>query len=564
MTRRPRRGMPGAAGVLCATAGVLDIWSAIAPANAGRVRLLTEFVPGAVPQAAAATTVAAGILLVLLGHALRRRKRRAWRAVVVLLAASIVLHLVKGLDVEEATVSAVLLAVLIYGRGEFYAKGDPRTRWRALGAFVGLASASVVVGIALIVIRLPKVVGRHPVTFIARHVVLGLVAVHGPLRFADERTDDLVSDTLFAMGFLTLASTAYLVLRPPDRLALRTPDDEARLRELLDRHGRTDSLGYFALRPDKGVLWSASGTSAITYRVVAGVMLASGNPLGDPGAWREAIDAFLAESTAHAWTPGVIACGEDAAEMWSAAGLDALELGDEAIVEVRDYALTGRAMRNVRQSIAHASRHHRSDVRRVGELPAAERRVVRAAAEQWRDGDTERGFSMALGRVCEDDECVVARAFRDDELVTFLQFVPWGRDGLSLDVMRRSPNANRGVTDYLVDAVLRAAPDLGVARVSLNFAAFRAALERGGRIGAGPVLRLWRSILLVASRWFQIETLYRYNAKFRPAWEPRYICFPSARELPRVALAALRAEAFIVFPGARTRRLRRLAGLAVS
>jgi len=55
-------------------------------------------------------------------------------------------------------------------------------------------------------------------------------------------------------------------------------------------------------------------------------------------------------------------------------------------------------------------------------------------------------------------------------------------------------------------------------------------------------------LLVFASRWWQIETLYRFNAKFRPIWEPRFICFPSTRDLPRIAVAALEAEAFFVRP----------------
>jgi hypothetical protein len=77
---------------------------------------------------------------------------------------------------------------------------------------------------------------------------------------------------------------------------------------------------------------------------------------------------------------------------------------------------------------------------------------------------------------------------------------------------------------------------------------FRAALERGERIGAGPVLRAWRSVLLLASRWYQIQSLYKFNAKYCPAWEPRFFVFPSGRDAPRIALAALQAEAFLTWP----------------
>lgn len=49
---------------------------------------------------------------------------------------------------------------------------------------------------------------------------------------------------------------------------------------------------------------------------------------------------------------------------------------------------------------------------------------------------------------------------------------------------------------------------------------FRSALARGEKLGAGPVLRTWRGLLIFLSRWFQIESLYKFNAKFRPAGSP--------------------------------------------
>src|SRR2546430_8813628 len=96
---------------------------------------------------------------------------------------------------------------------------------------------------------------------------------------------------------------------------------------------------------------------------------------------------------------------------------------------------------------------------------------------------------------------------------------------------------------------------------SLNFAVFRAALERGERIGAGPVLRAWRSVLIFMSKWFQIESLYKFKAKFCPVWQPRFFVFPSTRDAPRIALAALEAEAFLVWPRLELRRIARKLGL---
>ena len=109
---------------------------------------------------------------------------------------------------------------------------------------------------------------------------------------------------------------------------------------------------------------------------------------------------------------------------------------------------------------------------------------------------------------------MLVTAEEDGVVRAVLQFVPWGADGLSLDLMRRDQSAQPGLNDFLIIETIKAATGLGVKRISLNFAMFRAALERGERIGAGPVPKAWRSVLIFMSRWFQIESLYKFNAKF--------------------------------------------------
>jgi lysyl-tRNA synthetase class 2 len=129
-----------------------------------------------------------------------------------------------------------------------------------------------------------------------------------------------------------------------------------------------------------------------------------------------------------------------------------------------------------------------------------------------------------------------------------LSLVPWGRRGLSLDLMRRDRDADNGLIEYMVIELVRRSDEVGVEQISLNFAMFRSVFERGSRLGAGPVLRVWRSLLTFFSRWWQIESLYRANAKFRPIWEPRYLLFGKSSELPRIGLAGARAEGFLEAP----------------
>jgi lysyl-tRNA synthetase class 2 len=540
--------------------GLLDIAAGVFPRfRRSRMHSLAEVLPGALGPFAAALAVSAGVLLLLLAHGLRRRKRRAWTAAVVLLPAGAVAQFLYRHSLFGALLSLALLALLLPHRREFVAFPDPRSRWMALANLVLLGGGSVFLGMVIVSSHPRRVVGEPGFTDRLQHVLYGLVGLEGPVHYRGQASWT-VGYSLGALGVLTAVTTLYLALRPELPVARLTEGDEARLRELLARHGGRDSLGHFALRRDKSVVFSSSGKAAVCYRVVCGVMLASGDPIGDIEAWPGAIARFMEQARLHSWTPAVMGCSETGGQVWSReTGLDALELGDEAVVDVPDFTLSGRAMRNVRQMVKRIERGgYQTRVRRVGDLRTEELERIRRAAAHWRGTDAERGFSMALGRIGDpaDADCVIATAHRaDDEgcddagpygdLKAVLHFVPWGPDGISLDLMRRDRSADPGMNELLIVATLQAAPGLGVQRVSLNFAMFRSALARGERLGAGPVLRGWRGLLVFLSRWYQIESLYKFNAKFRPRWEPRFLVFRNTRDLPRIGFAAMQAEGFV-------------------
>jgi lysyl-tRNA synthetase class 2 len=561
--RAQRRWVPFLASVLCLLIGLSDVLAIFAPAWHEKLDRINHYVPGMLTDVTRTADVIVGLLLLMLSHGLRRRKRRAWQAVVVLLAASLGIHFIHSPRIPTTIVAGVLLLMLLYFRDQFYAIGDRRTRWLALWVFAGLVLADLAIGLGYI--SAARLNGTYSLGTRVTDVMSETVGISGPVSFASDGHGDSFHLLTTVLGIFTLVVTLYVFLRPAEPKARLTAADAEGIRKLLCKHGDRDSLGYFALREDKSIIWSPTGKSCIGYRVVSGVMLAGGDPIGDPEAWPGAIQAFLDEAARHAWAPAVMGCSELGAEVWCREGnLTALELGDEGVVNVADFSLSGRSMRNVRQMVSRVSRNgYTAQVRRVGDVPREEIDEIIQVADSWRGSHTERGFSMALGRVGTpgDEECVIATAMCEGTLRAVLHFVPWGADGLSLDLMRRDRSSQPGLNDFLIVEAIKAAPSLGIKRISLNFAVFRAALERGERIGAGPVLRAWRAILIFLSKWFQIESLYKFNAKFCPVWEPRFFVFPSTKDAPRIALAALEAEAFLVWPRLELRWLARRLGL---
>ncbi|RSN37159.1 hypothetical protein DMC61_03590 [Amycolatopsis sp. WAC 04169] len=533
-------------------AGLLALVSVLVPAGRrtlrGHVAAWLEL-PHEATVGAATVALVTGVLLMLLATGLKRRKRRAWQLAVAAAALLTVSHLGLRHTLGAGLVSLALLIALIATRRHFIALPDPVTgRWRAIRVFLQLTVAGVAINFALLsVAPVDAGVGDR-----LAQSTLALIGVSGPVTFPALWLEDLSAAVglLFGIGAVLLA--AYFLLRSAEPAPELTDEEVERLRGLL---GERDSLGYFALRRDKFVVFSKSGKAAVTYRVIAGVALCSADPLGDPEAWPGAIEEYLDVCRRHAWTPATMGCSELGATVWARFGLEVLEIGDEAVVDTDTFTLEGRVMRGVRQAVSRTKRAgYTARIRKAEDLPAEELDELRALAATWRGTDTERGFSMALGRM-GDPGSVLVTAEHDGQVHGLLQFVPWGEKGLSLDVMRRDRTADNGVNELMISELLLST---SAQHVSLNFAAFRAVLEQGQRIGAGPVARLSARTLRFFSRWIQIETLYRFNAKFQPRWVPRYLAYPAARDLPRVGVAVFEAEGLGGRPSGLLRALQRV------
>lgn len=563
------RWVPATAAWAVGTAATLSLLASMSPVIRWVIRVPREFIDKYLfnfPD----TSLAWAFVLGLLAAALSARKRIAWWLLIAnLLVAGgwNVSRLVSGSADRLQAVSGVAglalhaaaLVVLVLARGEFWAKVRRGALLKSSATLLAGWTVAILLCWGLIEMfpgtverpwRLPYVVNR----------VVGFALLE-PDFFPGKPDFGLkaLCGLLGALALIIAAIVLFLSQRADNAL---TGQDESAIRGLLEQYGQNDSLGYFATRRDKSVVFAPNGRAAITYRVEVGVCLASGDPVGDPRAWPQAITAWLHICQDYGWAPGVMGASFAGAQAFRDAGLSALELGDEAILRTSEFKLSGPDMRGVRQAVTRARRSGLAvRMRRHGDIDADEMARVIERADAWRDTESERGFSMALGRLGDpaDLDCLLVEAVRGDpragsqsgEVVAMLSLVPWGRTGVSLDLMRRSPQSPNGTIELMVSELALQAATIGVSRISLNFAMFRAAFEQGAQLGAGPVLRAWRRLLMFFSRWWQLETLYRSNMKYQPEWVPRYACYEDARLIPRVGVASVIAEGFLVLPFSR-------------
>ena len=538
--RESRRsdGLAQVAALATFAVALVNIGSALTPAIPWRLRLLLHVEPVAALPIFQAAALPTGIALAIVAFYLLRRRRRALHAALVLLVVAGAVDLVKGLDFEEAALGWAVAGLLWWGRGAFYVQHERLRRgsvlWRvplvAVGA-AAVAAASVWAATA------PH---RAPVT-IGREMVALLTWSRGPMAF-----QELFAWVPLAVGAASVASVlvvAYLFFRP---LAVpRTlPDEEARRTalDLVRAHG-TDTLSFFKLRADTHYFFSADRLAFVGYRIESGVLLISGDPVGRPDAFGGLLRDVCGFAELRGLKVGAVGAGEVLLPLYEQAGLRALYIGDEAVVDTRSFSLEGRAVRKLRQSVNRlTSAGYGASLLRFEELDESTRAELDRVSEVWRRGEPERGFSMAMDSLEGDhqaDGAIVVARDPQGTIRGFLHFVPsYGRPAMSLSFMRRDPETPNGLTEFLVVAAIALLRDRGIEELSLNFAAMARLL----RNPAGLRERLLGSVIRLANPFFQLESLYRFTAKFSPGWEPRYLLYEGRFGMPRVGLATLRIE----------------------
>lgn len=553
--RRVRRLAAGAIFV----AGLLDLLSAVSRPAADHLLLVRQLFPLGLIETAGALVALAGIGLTMVARGVLRGQRRAWQVSVVVLTASLAFHAVHGTSTGNVLVTSLVLALLVVEREQFRAAADRRSFRSALVTLV--AGAAVSVGAATAAAELSSRL-HHQALPAWDTVVLALAERLAGLQLISlpDPYNDWASPGLLGVGAALAVVVLYLCTRPVVERGLSHSANrvgpvtarraaDLRARDIVRRHG-TGSLDYFALRDDKQ--WFFHRDSLVAYAVYGGVCLVSPDPIGPASERRHAWGAFHRHCDRRGWTVAVVAASEEWLPIYREAGMHHVYLGDEAVVDVQRFSLDGGAMKGLRQAVNRVRRHGYSvrflDPSRVGPDESA---PLLDLMQRNRRGQTERGFSMMLGRCFDPRDTGLVLTVVDDpdgRPVAMCQFVPSAAiGGFSLDLMRRDPGDHpNGLLDLALCATIEHLRQRGQRGLSLNFAALRSTLE--GETGDGLAQRVERWALRRMSGVFAIESLWRFNAKYRPSWLPRYLVFDAPEAVPATLLSVMRAEALSETP----------------
>ena len=532
--------------LLTAGMGIIDILSGLTPSLHSRMAILEQYSPFDVGVGGHLTSVLSGFALLLLASGLWRHKRVAWVLTVSILLISIPLHLIKGLDYEEAILSAVLVGWLIYLQPHFHARSDPPSIRQGLKVLLVALLFTLIYGVlGFYLLDRHFIVNGQQVSFnlwdSIRQTVVMFTQFYNPGLVPATHFGKYFVGSIYIVGAVTIGYALIMLIRPVLVHRGATPHEMQKAKEIVEAYGHS-SLARLVLLDDKLYYFSPGG-SVIGYVPVGRIALSLGDPIGPPEDITACITSFATFCARNDWEPCYGQVLPDYLDVYKEAGFHALCIGSEAIVNLSTFNLAGHEKKGIRSGINRMTKlGYRTEVLQPPHSPDL-LRELHQISDEWLTAmhGTEKHFSLGwFDENYLNSGPVIVIHNPAGYIDAFANIIPeYQAREASIDLMRHRKQADRGQMDFLFVSLFEWAKEQGYATFNLGLSG----LAGMGENPTDPTIeRALHYIFEHVNQFYNFKGLHEFKAKYDPIWSPRYLVYPSAASLPAVTVALLRAN----------------------
>ena len=529
------------ASTFTALVGIVNLLSAVTPNLPKRTELLEQFIPFQIRASSHFLAAITGFILLTLAANLLRRKRVAWLLTVGLLIVSITLHLLKGLDYEESLLAVVLLVQLILMRSLFTAQSDRPSIAQGIRVLIVALLFTLAYGtVGFFLLDKQYSVNFNLLEALQQTLAMFFTFDNSGLE-PTTKYGRFFADSIYFVGATTLTYALFMLLRP---VLLRTTFETERQQatEIVEQYGKS-SLARFTLFNDKFYYFSDTGKSVIAYVPKGRGAVALGDPIGPEEDRKNAIKGFQEFCTQNDWYPSFYQTLPSDLELYKSLGFKVIQIGEEAIVDLKSFTVEGKAGKNLRTAINRFTKLNHQVKFYQPPISNELLQKLKVVSDEWLKmmQGSEKRFSV--GWFDEDylRDCEIAVVeTADGEISAFANIIPeYQLNEITIDLMRRKIEVEHGTMDFLFISMFKYFKDKGCDGFNLGLSA----LSGVGENQEAPKLEKGLHYLYEhLNRFYNFQGLHGFKEKFKPRWEPRYLVYPNLTSLPDVIVALVRAD----------------------
>jgi phosphatidylglycerol lysyltransferase len=524
--------------LLVLSSGLINIFLLMKPSLTGHREVLLEIFSLEFLHLSKLLTLLIGVSLVVSSINIYKRKKRAFQIAVILSFLSVIFHLTKGLDYDQALYSLVLMGMLIFARKNFTVKSSiPDFKW-----------GMIRFGIAAIVVFIYGIVGfwlmdrrefgiNFNIIDSIHKTFLYLTLVGDPEIVPRTHHAKWFIDSLYFITIIGIGYFLFLLFRPAIYRFRTLPRDHEIAKDICTTYGRS-SLDFFKYWHDKSIFFSKSRNSFIAYRVGMNYALALGDPVGPEDEIEGIINEFIELCNENDWGVGFHQTLPDFLDIYNRLGLKKLKIGDEAIVDLTLFTTDGKEMKKMRGNNNKLEKLGIHFVEYEPPIPDEIIRQLKEVSDEWLQipGRRERGFTLGkFDTHYVRSTPIFVAVDTENKIQAFVNIIPSYHKGeTTIDLMRHRTNAPNGMMDYLFIKLFLYFKEKGFEHFNLGMAPMAGFQENEEATAEEKAVHFFFQRLNFL---FSFSGLKHYKAKFATFWEPRYLIYRNVLDLPRLAIA---------------------------
>lgn len=510
--------------------GMVNIFSALTPAMPERLHALREVLPLDAIHASVYLVLLSGILILAVAVYLLRGLRNAWIIAVALSSLSLVAHLTKGIDWEEASVAFLTLVSLIYERKAYFVRADTRlmkNTW--LPVATAIVSVWIFGTIAFYLLEKRHFNADFTLWESFQESVTTFFLLNIDLTPATRFGAEFLAG-MKALGGITLAFVAFMLLRP---YVLRSGISEVEAHQkaaaLLQQFGNSP-LDYFKTYTDKQFWFSTDNEAFVAFKTSGAYAMVLENPVCAPARLPEIIQAFDHFCRQNGLRSVYYRIPESSINLYKNLNKKLLLVGEEAVVNLETFTIQGKdnsALRNALNKITKTGY-----TLQVNEPPQKDGflQQLRAVSDDWlRDNErSELGFSQ--GAFVESElkqQTILTIQNPEGKIVGFVNLIPNYVPGeANFDLMRKTTDAPHGTMDVLFIKLFEYLKNEGYRSCNIGLVPMS---------GVEKPSNLQEQLLKIAyeriRQFSHYKNLRRFKEKFNPSWQRMYVAYDAPFDL---------------------------------
>lgn len=504
--------------------GIVNVLSVVTPPLADRLHFLKKHFPRELIFQSKLLVLFVGVGLIATTAYLIKGYKNAFYTAVVFCVLSLAGNIIKGWDYEEATISLVVMVLLIIGRNEYRIRAN--MRWIRLGILTSLTLFSIVSLFG--VLSFYFISKKHfDIDFSWQQSIL-----HTFKNFFFLYDDTIIPQTRFAKDFIGVCRASgllcwvFLVFTTLKSRSIQTNKVDNAYQKAIDilKNYGVSANDYFKVYYDKELFFSAINEGFVSYKIASGFAVCLEEPVCDPEDKIEILQEFESYCAKQGLKTIYYRVDENSLRWFYAIGKQKIFIGQEAILDTSTFTTSGRSKQSLRNGLNSLKKkgYHTTIVKAPHNDDFLG--TLKTISDEWLDDFEREEYVFSQGMFIIEElrqQDMIITMDENEQIKAFLNIIPnYAKDECSYDLIRKTADAPGGCMDALIITLTEYAKEKDVQFINLGLVPLTGI--DNPQSPAEQVIRLASDRL---KRFKNYHSLRSFKEKYASVWANKYVVY---------------------------------------